>query len=91
MLLLIMFIGAELFIYQIPFEHPKPTKAKIEEKKVVNDVYYESLHFSNERLPADDAKVKIKVAADIYPFNFYVITPKLKKDGGGFDKVKIGI
>ena len=43
------------------------------------------------RIFADDAKVKIKIAADIYPFNFYVITPKLKKDGGGFDKVKIGI
>ena len=43
------------------------------------------------RIFADDAKVKIKVAADIYPFNFYVITPKLKKDGGGFDQVKIGI
>lgn len=33
----------------------------------------------------DDAKVKIKVAADLYPFRFIAIKVKAKKDGGGWD------
>ena len=32
----------------------------------------------------DDARVKIKVAADIYPFRFLAIRLKPKKDGGGW-------
>lgn len=32
----------------------------------------------------DDAKVKIKVASDMYPFRFVAIKQKAKKDGGGF-------
>jgi len=32
----------------------------------------------------DDAKVKIKVAADMYPFRFIAIKAKTKKDGGGW-------
>lgn len=32
----------------------------------------------------DDAKVKIKVAADIYPFRFVAIKAKAKRDGGGW-------
>lgn len=32
----------------------------------------------------DDAKVKIKVAADLYPFRFVAIKAKAKKDGGGW-------
>lgn len=32
----------------------------------------------------DDAMVKIKVASDIYPFQFFLIAPKSKKDGGGW-------
>ncbi len=32
----------------------------------------------------DDAKVKIKVAADLYPFKFIAIKAKAKKDGGGW-------
>jgi len=33
----------------------------------------------------DDAKVKIKVAADIYPIEFIAVKAKAKKDGGGWD------
>lgn len=32
----------------------------------------------------DDAKVKIKVAADTYPFRFIAIRAKSKKEGGGW-------
>lgn len=32
----------------------------------------------------DDAKVKIKVAASMYPFRFIAIKAKAKKDGGGW-------
>lgn len=33
---------------------------------------------------ADDARVKIKVAADIFPIKFIAIKKKSKKDGGGW-------
>ena len=33
----------------------------------------------------DDAKVKVKVAAEAYPFRFKVIFPRSKKQGGGWD------
>lgn len=33
----------------------------------------------------DDAKVKVKIAADTYPFRFYLVRAKEKKDGGGWD------
>lgn len=32
----------------------------------------------------DDARVKIKVAADMYPFKFIAVKVKPKKDGGGW-------
>lgn len=32
----------------------------------------------------DDARVKIKVAADTYPFRFVAVKPLPKKDGGGW-------
>lgn len=32
----------------------------------------------------DDARVKIKVASDMYPFRFIAVTVKPKKDGGGW-------
>lgn len=32
----------------------------------------------------DDAKVKIKVAADLYPLRFIAVKARAKKDGGGF-------
>lgn len=32
----------------------------------------------------DDAKAKIKIAADMYPFRFIAIKVKAKKDGGGW-------
>lgn len=32
----------------------------------------------------DDAKVKIKVAADMYPFRFIAVKVQAKKHGGGF-------
>jgi hypothetical protein len=33
----------------------------------------------------DDARVKIKVAASLYPFKFLAVMPKPKKDGGGYE------
>lgn len=32
-----------------------------------------------------DGKAKVKIAAEMYPFRFYVIRAKAKKDGGGWD------
>ena len=32
----------------------------------------------------DDARVKIKVAADMYPFKFIAVKPVPKKNGGGW-------
>lgn len=34
----------------------------------------------------DDARAKIKIAADMYPFRFLAVRPKAKKDGGGWDR-----
>lgn len=33
----------------------------------------------------DDARVKIKVAADMYPFQFVALRAKSKRDGGGWE------
>lgn len=33
----------------------------------------------------DDARVKIKVAADLFPFRFIAAVPRKKKDGGGWN------
>lgn len=33
----------------------------------------------------DDARVKIKVAAALYPFRFVAVTARAKKNGGGWD------
>lgn len=33
----------------------------------------------------DDARAKIKIAADQYPFRFVAVRAKAKKDGGGWD------
>ena len=33
----------------------------------------------------DDARVKIKVAADMYPFKFLAIKKRAKKLGGGWE------
>ncbi|MDH0342849.1 DUF1064 domain-containing protein [Chromobacterium haemolyticum] len=32
----------------------------------------------------DDARAKIKIAADLYPFRFIAVQVKAKKDGGGW-------
>ena len=34
---------------------------------------------------SDDAKVKIKVAAAMYPFRFFAVFPRPKKTGGGYE------
>ena len=34
----------------------------------------------------DDAKVKIKVAAELYPFRFIAVRPRSKKAGGGWEE-----
>lgn len=33
----------------------------------------------------DDARAKIKIAADLYPFRFIAVKVRPKKDGGGWD------
>ena len=33
----------------------------------------------------DDARAKIKIAADMYPIRFVAVKPKPKKDGGGWE------
>lgn len=33
----------------------------------------------------DDARAKIKIAAELYPFRFLAAKPKKKKDGGGWE------
>lgn len=33
----------------------------------------------------DDARVKVKVAAELFPFRFLAVRPKPKKDGGGWN------
>jgi hypothetical protein len=38
----------------------------------------------------DDAKVKIKVAAEKFPFVFRLVTAKAKKNGGGWNEKVIG-
>jgi hypothetical protein len=38
----------------------------------------------------DDARVKIKVAADMYPFKFVAIKARAKKDGGGWAEEVFG-
>jgi hypothetical protein len=38
----------------------------------------------------EDANVKIKVAADSYPFRFMVVRARTKRDGGGWDMKVIG-
>ena len=37
----------------------------------------------------DDAWVKIKVAAEMYPFRFFIVRAKPKKLGGGWDEVEV--
>lgn len=38
----------------------------------------------------DDARVKIKVAADQYPFQFIAVTARSKKQGGGWKREVFG-
>ena len=38
----------------------------------------------------DDARVKVKVAAEAYPFRFRCFTPRPKRDGGGWNEEVIG-
>lgn len=37
----------------------------------------------------DDARVKIKVAANLFPFRFLAVTAKRKRDGGGWNMEEI--
>lgn len=37
---------------------------------------------------ADDAKVKIKVAASLYPFRFIAVFPRSKRDNGGWNVIE---
>jgi hypothetical protein len=38
----------------------------------------------------DDAKVKIKVAAEEYPFRFFLVAPRAKSRGGGWENKEVG-
>jgi len=42
------------------------------------------------RIFQEDAKVKMKVAAEMYPFVFKVAYPRPKRDGGGFKVEQYG-
>lgn len=42
------------------------------------------------RVFTDDARAKMKVAAEIYPFPFFVAYPRAKKLGGGYSIERIG-
>lgn len=33
----------------------------------------------------DDARAKVKIAADLYPFRFVAVKARAKKDGGGWE------
>jgi hypothetical protein len=37
-----------------------------------------------------DAHVKIKLAAELFPFRFFLCRKKLKRDGGGWDVKEVG-
>lgn len=39
---------------------------------------------------AEDANVKVKVAADLYPFRFIIVRTRPKKDGGGWRIDEVG-
>ena len=41
------------------------------------------------RIITDDAKVKMKVAADAFPFAFYYAVPRTQKSGGGWEITEI--
>ncbi len=38
----------------------------------------------------DDARVKVKVAADLYPFRFFAVKERPKKAGGGYEYEAFG-
>ncbi len=38
----------------------------------------------------DDANVKIKVAAEMFPFRFFLVKARAKKDGGGWAITEVG-
>lgn len=40
------------------------------------------------RIFQEDAKVKAKVCADMYPFPVKVVWPRKKKDGGGWEEMQ---
>ncbi len=37
----------------------------------------------------DDAAVKIKVAAEAFPFRFVLVKARAKRDGGGFEAQEV--
>ena len=37
----------------------------------------------------DDANVKNKICADMYPFRFFVVRKRPKKDGGGWEESEV--
>ncbi len=37
----------------------------------------------------DDAKVKVKVAAEMFPFTFRLVRARAQKHGGGFEVVEV--
>lgn len=38
----------------------------------------------------DDAKAKIKIAADIFPWRFFLVAPNPQKAGGGWQVLEVG-
>lgn len=38
----------------------------------------------------EDANAKVKIAADMYPFAFFIVRAKAKRDGGGWELKGVG-
>lgn len=41
------------------------------------------------KIITDDAKAKMKIACDKFPFPFFYAIPKAKKNGGGWDLIEV--
>ena len=52
---------------------------------IVMDGNEEIVFVETKGFMREDANVKIKVAASLYPFRFFLAKKKAKKDGGGWD------
>ena len=66
------------------YEHPEMLKRICGACTVQTDCLEYALTHEVKGYWQDDAKVKIKVAAEMYPLRFVAVRKRAKKDGGGF-------